>query len=103
MPDKLMIIEFDEKDDEKIPARMGDRMKHELSTAVETRLAGNRNVMESEFEPDKLEDMVKFNSIVPDEETAVVMLRAVAAAETQPTHGVFTRAAIVSLLVAICM
>ena len=34
--------------------------------------------------------------------TAVVMLRAVAAAATQPMHGVFTRAAIVSLLVKIC-
>ena len=33
--------------------------------------------------------------------TAVVMLSAVAAADTQPTHGVFTRAEIVSLVVLI--
>jgi len=34
-------------------------------------------------------------------DAAVVMLKAVAAADTQPTHGVFTRAAIVSLFVLI--
>ena len=39
---------------------------------------------------------------VPDT-TAVVMLSAVAAAVTQPTHGVFTRPATVSLLVVIAI
>ena len=45
--------------------------------------------------------MVNDTDTVPVEDTAVVMLSAVAAADTQPTHGVFTRAEIVSLVVLI--
>ena len=58
-------------------------------------------MIRSEFPPRRAVDVVKFKTTLPLEVDAKVMLSAVAAADTQPTHGVFTRAAIVSLLVLI--
>ena len=69
--------------------------------AVATTIGGKLNVIRSILPPRRAVDVVKFKTTLPLEVDSEVMISAVAAADTQPTHGVFTRAAIVSLLVLI--
>ena len=78
----------------------GDNTLHVFAAAAVMRPAGNVSVMLvlAAIAVDVVN--VTVAEAVPAA-TAVVMLSAVAAAETQPTHGVFARAEIVSLVVLI--
>ena len=73
----------------------GDITPQVLAEAAVMRLDGNASVMT--LLATNAVDVVNITvaEAVPAA-TAVVMLSAVAAADTQPTHGVFTRAEIVS-------
>ena len=76
-------------------------MLHAFAVAAVMRPDGNVKVIASVLTPKRSVDVKKVTDAYPVELTAVVMLSAVAAAETQPTQGVFTRAEIVSLVVLI--
>ena len=78
----------------------GDNKLHVFAVAAVTRPDGNVSVMT--LLVTNAVDVVNVTvAEAVSAATAVVMLSAVAAAETQPTQGVFTRAEIVSLVVLI--
>jgi hypothetical protein len=61
LPEREMVNVFDAKDEDQDPDKTGYSMKHALITAAEIRLLGKIRVIASELNPEREEEIEKFN------------------------------------------
>ena len=61
LPEREMVNVFDAKDEDQDPDTTGYSMKHAFITAPEIRLLGKMRVIASELNPEREEEIEKFN------------------------------------------